>query len=295
MDFYIIGGASAVAIAFVYMMFDIFNRRNVPEIFAYATLAYSIAFMLWAGWGNPQTLEVGGAIGLAIMSLGYLIYKAGQLGLADVFEFAALSMLLVGQPLPLLAGIPQFGMPFAASLLINTGIIALVLVPIYYIPKALGLYKRRGMGIGQAIDRTAITRFIAVAASYSVFGIALTYLFPASWYGILLLAALILGSSLTTLFERPITMSMTRTVGVSGLEEGDIIAFNLMSKASISASRARISSFERLVTKQLIAEMRAKKIRTKFPVYKNAIPLALPIFLAVVAALLFGNLILLII
>ena len=57
----------------------------------------------------------------------------------------------------------------------------------------------------------------------------------------------------------------------------------------------KIKGFDHLVTLRIIKEMSNKKIKLKFPVYRKAMPLALPIFIAVLISILFGNLILIII
>ncbi len=53
--------------------------------------------------------------------------------------------------------------------------------------------------------------------------------------------------------------------------------------------------FDRLVTPGIIGLMKKKGVRTKFPVYRKAMPLALPIFAGVIISLLIGNIIFLII
>ena len=78
-------------------------------------------------------------------------------------------------------------------------------------------------------------------------------------------------------------------------EDGDIIAFNLMKKKDISAYKKAIRGFDRLITNRIIDRMRAKHIRAKFPVYRQAMPLALPILLGAIISLLVGNVLLLII
>lgn len=141
MQLYILRIVSVVAIALVYMLFDVLNKRNVPSLFAYATLAYGI--LLTILYLDATTILVSTGIALVVLGVGYLIYRIGQLGAADVIEFAALSLIMPIQLTPLIAsGVNQFQLPFMLSLLLNTGIVALILVPIYYLPKAMQSLKK---------------------------------------------------------------------------------------------------------------------------------------------------------
>jgi Flp pilus assembly protein protease CpaA len=283
MDLLFVRIASAVIIAVAYMLFDLFNKRNVPDLFAYATLGYGAVLTLL--YLNAATILTSAAIALVVLGVGYIIYKAGMLGAADVIEFAALSLIIPIQANPLLIpGLPQFGIPFIISIMIGTGLCALVIVPLYYIPKAVHAGKRMKISAADALKAAAIS------AAYLLFMICLRETTGITLHGAAILGVLLLGSAAITLFEEPITREMVRYTSVGGFEEGDLIALNLMSTQDIEAAKKQTKGFSRLVTMKLIKEMRAKRISKKFPVYKDALPLALPIFIGVVISLLFGNL-----
>lgn len=287
---YLLRIASALTIAFAYMLFDIFNKRNVPDVFAYATLAYAFVVGLFAGSFMAVIESILAAV--AVLGFGYFVYKIGQLGAADAIELAAISLLIFAPPIPiLLTGISQLGVPLIVSLLLNTGLVAVLFVSLYYIPLAV---KKLGPKILKQIEQKDILRFVIIAVSYSLFLIFLIYFFDIGTYGTIVILLALAGSSLLILFEKPITYTMIDMVGVDRFDEGDIIAFNLMSQKEISSAKKEIASFDRLVTRALIEEMKHKKIKEKFPVYKRAVPLALPIFAALVVTLLFGNLMLLV-
>jgi Flp pilus assembly protein protease CpaA len=274
--------ASAVIVAAAYMLFDIFNKRNVPGVFAYVTLGYGAALTLL--YFSMPAILTSTAIALIVLGIGYLVYKAGQIGAADVIELAALSLIIPIQPMPLLMGnLAQFGIPFVVSVMIGSGIAALVIVPLYYLPKA------RLTHISLRVGRANALKAAAIAGAYLLFVAALEETAGISLQGLVILAVLLVGSAVITLFESPITSVMVRYAPVGMFDEGDLIAFNLMSRRDIEATRKRVKRFDRLVTPQLIKEMRAKHIRKKFPVYKEALPLALPIFIGVVLSLAFGN------
>ena len=282
MDLLLIRIVSVVLIAAAYMLFDIFNRRNVPEIFAFATLGYGAVLTLL--YLNTATILTSTAIALIVLGIGYLVYRAGQLGAADVIEFASLSLIIPIQPMPLLMGnLLQFGMPFVVSIMIGAGIAALVIVPLYYIPKA-----RRANRFLQVSRRSAL-KAATIAGAYLMFMVVIEETMGITLRGWVILAVLFMGSAIITLFEDPITSAMVRYTPVGGFDEGDLIALNLMSRRDIEATRKRVKCFNRLVTSELIEEMHAKHIKRKFPVYKEALPLALPIFIGVAISLLFGD------
>lgn len=290
MQLYFVRIASLVVIALAYMLFDVFQKRNVPAVFAYGSLVY--ATMLTILYFDINTMIISGAIALVVLGLGYLVYKIGQLGLADVIEFAALSLIMPIQGATLLAtNSVQFGLPFILSLLINTGIAAIIIVPIYYLPKAKAKLKKplssfitKREAFIAFILGVAYVAFIAFAIIVARVGLA----------GIILLLVMLASSCIIMLFSVPITYSMVEYVPVGKFDEGDIMAFNLMDSKTLGRLRKRIKGFDRLLTKELINRMRREKIKEKLPVYKEALPFALPIFIAVIASIVIGNLLFLI-
>ncbi len=288
MQLYLIRIASLVAIALAYMLFDLFNKRNVPSIFAYATLAYG--FVLTILYLDIHTILISSAIALVVLGVGYIIYKIGQLGAADVIEFAALSLIMPIQGVPLIAGAAnQFGLPLMLSLLLNAGIAAVIIVPIYYLPKAKNKLKKP---LGSFITRQGIFKAVLIAVAYAAFIAFAALVVHMSYIGIGIFLLLLASSCAIILFAVPITQSMVDYVTVAKFEEGDIIAFNLMGQKEIKSIRSKIGSFDRLITKGLIKRMREKGINDKLPVYKEAMPFALPIFIGLIISILLGNILL---
>ncbi len=286
MQLYMIRVLSLIAIALVYMVFDVFNRRNVPAVFAYATLAFG--FVLTLLYFNFGTITESIALSLIIGGVGYVFYKIGQLGAADVIEFVALSLIMPLQQFPLLVtSASQFNIPFIVSLVINTGIIALVIVPIYYIPKAKAKLKRPLLSFVKSNNIIIATILAIVYTAFILFTILVIGL---NYIGISVLVLMMVSSFFVMLFSVPITYSMVEYVGIKEFDEGDIIAVNLMSEKSTEAIKKKIKGFDRLLTANIIKKMRKLKTKEKFPVYKEALPFAFPIFLALIITLLFGNL-----
>ncbi len=282
---------SVVVIAIVYMLYDLFNRRNVPSIVVYATLAYGIILTLL--YLDVIDIVVSLLIAVAVLAIGYLIYRIGQLGFADVAELAALSMMLPMQNVPVLINVLQYNLPFIASVVINSGIAVLIIVPLYYIP--LAARKFGSKRLDSMLPRGNWVKVGMITVVYALFLAFLVYFTGTGWPGIALITVMMAGSALLLFFEKPITNVMVRYVGLKGMEEGDIIATNLMSKRELANAKRRVPGFERLVTAKLMATMRRKRFGSRLPVYKNAMPFAVAIFVGAVLALLFGNLLLYII
>ncbi len=295
MEVYLLRVYSLVAIALAYMLFDVFNKRNVPSYFVYATLAYGA--LLTVLYFNLYAIGFSALIAVVVLALGYIVYRAGQLGAADVIELAALSLILPLQKLPYLVGIPQLNLPFAVSLIINSGIAALVIVPIYYIPKA---FSRRGKRsrmnfVDSAITKKNMFKAVMVTVAYLALLLLVVFEFGADNLGSALILVLLLGSVGVILFEDPITSLMVERVSVDKFEPGDIIAINMMTKKEVLEIRRRFKGFGGLITDETIKRFKEKRFRKKLPVYKRAIPFAVPIFIGVWISLFLGNLILLLI
>ena len=272
---------AVLVIAFAYAIFDVFNKRNVPNVFVYSALGASILLALTYGYSG---IAVNFLLALIIGGAGYVIYRAGLWGAGDFFELATISLIIPIQPAPYLSALSQFGMPFILSVFIFTGLAAVWMVPIYYL-----LIKKRPKVRG-GIDELNLTAAFVLLALYIVLYAFTFLLFGFSWNRLILILAVSIPSSIMLVYEQRITNNMTRWVYPKQLEDGDIIAMNMMDKKEIAYFKKKDRQFGRLATKELIARFR--NVRKKLPVYKDAAPLAFFIFIGVVLSLLLGNIIL---
>jgi hypothetical protein len=286
LQLYLVRIASLIVIALVYMLFDVLNKRNVPAVFAYATLIYGFALTLL--YFNLTLILESSAISLVILGAGYIFYKIGQLGGADVIELAALSLILPILQFPVLVSGPlQLQLPFIISLAINTGIVALIIVPLYYLPKAKKKLKKP---LFSYVERKNVFLGVMLAIVYVAFISFAVLVVGINYIGIIVLTLMLISSFLVMIFSIPITYSMVEYVGVNNFDEGDIVAVNLMDEKSLSALRKKVKGFDKLLTANVIKDMKKSKIKEKLPVYKEAMPFALPIFIAVILCLIVGNL-----
>ena len=283
--------ASAAAIALVYMLFDVFNHRNVPSAFAYGSLAYGLALTLL--YLNAGTILTSLGIAAVVLGVGYAAYRIGQVGAADVIEIAALSMILPVQVLPrLLPFTGQLGLPFIAGVLINTGIFAMVMVPLYYIPIAM---KRLRRPLASYVGGRNAAMAAVMLLAYASFILFAEFTVGISAAGIIVLALMAVSSASVMLLAVPITLSMVRYVTPREMDEGDIVAVNLLDAGRLRRLKGSVDGFDRLLNRRALESLRKGRPKEKLPVYKDAMPLALPIFAAVIAAMLAGNILLLVI
>ena len=274
-----------VIITLAYALFDIFNKRNVPNLFAYATIAVGVLVALTYGAG---TAAYGFLIAIIAAALGYLAYRAGFLGGGDVFEFTFIGLVLPMQAMPLLASIPQFGLPFLLSVFIATGYVTIIFTPLYYIIKG-----KRKLGHKKLeVDRNKAIAGFVILVIYAGMILLTNYKIHYSLLGMAILLLAAVPSAAILIYEKYIYEGMILSVYPSKLEEGDMIATNLMSKDDIAYFRERSRHFGRLVDKKVLAKI--KGARRKLPVYKNAIPLALFVFIGVAVSLAVGNILLLV-
>ena len=286
MDLTILRVASFVVIAFVYMLFDVLNKRNIPNIFAYGALAYGLILTIL--YFNVMTIVVSLAIAAVIGALGYVVYKIGQIGAGDIFEFATLSLIFPFQTYTFFhTAFAVLNIPTIVAVLINTGIAAMIMVPLYYIPRAKLVLKKPIM---DHLEEGTLVKSLAVGMTYIAF-VCFLYYIGMNAIGLAVVALLGLGSFSTMLFQKPMTESMIENLTWKEMEPEDMIAFNVMNKSEINRVKSHIKSFDRLVTRKMLDEMKARKFEDKLPVYRKAVPFALPIFVGTLATILVGNVI----
>ncbi len=265
-----------LAFAFLYAYFDVFNKRNIPDKVVYLSLAVGIISTILY---PLKVAEISFLLALFVGSLGYILYKAGMLGLGDGLELTFISLVLPVQPTPLFnMGLSQLNMPFVLSVFISSGIVTIIAVPIYYII--------RGDKIN--LKPSNIIKASIVFTSYMVLLLFVYLLFGLRIDATIFIMLMAIFSTIIFLFENSINESMVEWIYPKYLEEDDIIATNLMSKKEIDFFKSKFNEFGRLATKKQINAL--KNVKKKLPVYRKAIPFAVFILAGVIVSLLFGDL-----
>ncbi len=278
--------AILVIVALVYGLFDVFNKREVPNLFAYASVIVGIVVVATY---PLSTITVGVLIAICIAAAGYILYKKGVLGAGDVFELVALTLILPLQPATMFGAAQLVAFPFVLSVFIASGYVSVLLIIVYY----LFFAPRSPLERGFKIERKKLLIALALIALYFGLIVMINLAGQITLSGVILLLLIAIPSGILLVFERLINYRMISLVYPKTMTDGDMIATNLMSSADLKYFSGRSKRFGRLVTKGLVADLKTE--RKKVPVYRNAAPLAAFIFFGVIVSLLFGNLIFLII
>lgn len=280
--------ALVLVIAFVYSLFDLYNKRNVWNSFAYLSVLVGFVVTLTL---NQQTMLYSILLAIAIAAISYLLFKIGWLGSGDGFEFVALSLLVPIQPQPIFQFVlSQLNLPFMLSAFIATGVVAIIVAPLYYLllvrrSAAVNIFER---GRDNSVARAAI-----LVISYLVLFLLVVYVSGFRLISLLLVTTIVIPSAITALFETEIMLRMIESVYPKELEVGDIIAVNLMKQKDIAYYQKKSKDFGRLVTEKLLRDI--EKLNVKLPVYKKALPLAPLTFIGVLISFAFGNILLILI
>ncbi len=278
--------AVLLVVAAVYALFDVFNKRNIPDFVVYATIVIGIAVavlysysLIWVDFG------IAAIVGL----IGFVIYRAGFLGGGDVLELVFISLVLPIQGAPHYSGVNQLGIPFVLSVIVGAGYTASLFIPIYYL-----LVKKilAGKPLTKPSKR-ALTLGGMMLLAYIAFGGVFLYISNLGWVAVALVLILAIASSASLMFEFDIYSEMTSMIYPSKLESGDMVALNLMKERDIEYFKKKYSGFGRLVTSNAIS--RLKGVKKRLPVYSDSVPFSLFILFGVIISLAVGNLILIIV
>ncbi len=275
--------ALLLAVTLVYALFDVFNKRNIPDKVVYTTLVIGIVVAVLF---NYSVILLDFAIAAIVALLGFIVYRSGYLGGGDVLELVFIALVLPIQVSSYLNGMPQLNIPFIVSVIIGAGYTAALFIPIYYI-----LYKRilAGKRLSRPRGRNMLLGAVLLV-TYAMFAFAFSYLSDMGIIAAVIIMSLAVASCVSIVFEHDIYREMTNMIYPKALEEGDMIAVNIMSQEDLGYFRKAYPAFGRLATAYSISKM--KGIKRKLPVYRNSVPFSLFIFLGVVISLSLGNLVL---
>ncbi|MEM4348433.1 MAG: hypothetical protein QXN37_02585 [Candidatus Anstonellaceae archaeon] len=257
--------------------FDLFNNKWVPNNLVYAFLAAAI-FLNFIFF-SPATFHAF-AFGAAIFALSFLLYKAGQIGGADMFVLSAIAIALPYAPQPFFAEGKTAPYPFIISVLVPASIFFILHMLLRFLPYVTELAKKGKITF-------SLEKFVGLAAlslSFAAFNIAL-FMLPGriSQAFILLIAFLFVSLLFFSFFKKEIKEAMAQRVKVSLLQEEDVLALELMNQQLV-----RKLSLKPVITKEQIAKLKAARIREVI-VYTK-MPFFLPhLLLGLLFALLFGD------
>ncbi len=251
--------------------FDIFNKKNIPDMLLYSFLfiAIIITFLDF----NPilLTYAFGGALIIGIT--GYILYQMGQLGGADVFILCSLSLLLPVQP-EMLGKNGVMNLPFIFSILSIAGIFFIFYVLIKFTPIVL---KRK-----EKVDKKRIIYSIPLILIFLIF----IFLFIEqiiSIYYLILIAFLVCVSIYFSIFKERFMRSLIEEIPLSKIENEDVIAIEYMDEKLVKKY-----NIPKVISEKDLKRLKNIKI-SKYPVYTK-LPMFVPfILIGLLVALYFGD------
>lgn len=228
--------------------YDVFNKKNVPDIFLYGFLA--VAFLLNLVLYDTDLFWFSIAITVFISAIGYLFYRVGQLGGADVFVLAAIMLLL---PIhPSFSSMP-FNIPFVFSVIIFSGVIFALYMMVYF-----------GLKLMQTEAKPNLT-YLLMLIPYALFAYVYmgSFLFSPVYFAFITIS--LFAIIILMMFKESINKMLAEELPIAQLQEEDVLALELMNKDMIE--RYKLS---RLMTKKEIDRLKKTKLEevwvyTKLP------------------------------
>jgi len=261
--------------------YDLFNRRNVPAYVTYGLVALGILFTLASL--NASVIAQNFAVAIAIFALGYLLYRAGQIGGADVLVFVSIALLLPEGPQPILSSVKlPFNYPFVLSVFLLSGVLGVFGIFIKYVPRTLYDAMK---GEEVKLNTRQVLQSILLLFIYAIFIYYMNTLAPLPQ--LLLFIFMVVVVCATILFSLKDHISdryLIQMVSVREIDEEDILAVEKMDPKVVKRY-----GLDRLLTMEQIGKLRKMGKGKKFPVYTN-MPVFMPyVLISLVAALLFGD------
>ncbi|MFH0884918.1 MAG: prepilin peptidase [Candidatus Micrarchaeota archaeon] len=264
------GEAVRIILAFlgtsVTAYYDVFNKKNIPDQLLFAFLA--IAFIVNLVFYDATLFMFSIGITVFLSAIGYLFYRVGQLGGADLFVLAAIMLLL---PIhPSYSGLP-FNLPFIFSVFIFSGILFALYVLLYF-----------GFKLTQVEAKPKLL-YALVLIPYALFAYFFinSFLFSPVFFAFVTIS--IFATVFFMMFRDTLNQMLAEELPVSQLEPEDVLALEVMNKDMIERYK-----IPRLMNKDEIARLKKTKVGEVW-VYTKLPPFVPFILLGMVLAMLFAK------
>ena len=246
--------------------FDVFNNRNIPNLYLYAFLA--VALLSNVVFYDADVFIYAILLAAIVFFAGFLLYRTGQLGGADVFVLASITLLLPISPSYI--KIP-FNFPFIFSVLLFGGVAFSVF--------AIGFFAKRLKG------RKARPNFfyLILLIPYFLFAyifISAPFFSPAYFF---IASILLLSTIFFLMFREPINESMTERVLLRKTGDEEVLAREKMGE---TMKKLKIGPVLGQKERKALERAAVKHIW----IYSQLPPFLPFVFVGMVLALFFGDL-----
>jgi hypothetical protein len=251
--------------------YDLFNKKNIPDVFLYAFLGVSL--LINAFFYEQTLFWFSLAVAAFFSAVGYLFYRVGQLGGADVFVLASVMLLL---PIhPSFIGM-SFNLPFVFSLIIFSGVAFALYVMLFF-----------GWKLMKTEAKPKLF-YLLLFIPYLLFAYVYINSFLFSPVYFIFITLLLFAVIFFMMFKESLNMLLAEELPVSQLETEDVLALEVMNKDLIERYK-----LQRLVTKEELARIRKTKI-TDLWVYTKLPPFIPFILIGMILSMFFAKNLLLI-
>ncbi len=248
-----------LAVAFVGVAlatyFDLFNKRNVPNSLLYGFLA--IAFVVDLALFQQDIFVFSVALALFFAAIGYVFYRFGQLGGADVFIIASVILLLPFHPS--FVSLP-FNLPYIFSVMVFAGIAFALYVVCYF-----GLKLRDAGAHPKRMYALLIIPYLLFAFVY-----VNSIIFSPMYF--IFVSILMLATIFFMAYKEDINLLLAERMSPAELEDEDVLALEMMDQDTVKKY-----GLKRLATKSEIERMSKLQLAEVW-VYSKMPPF-LPFFL----------------
>jgi len=228
--------------------FDVFNKKNVPNMLLYAFLGIAIITDLI--FFDQTIFLFSASIAIMLSLIGYVFYRVGQIGGADVFVMASIALLL---PIhPSFVALP-FNLPFVFSLLIFAGIAFALYIMIYF-----------GYKLTQFDSKPKILYSLMIIP-YLLFAYAYINSFIFSWTYFIFLTIMLFATIFFMMFKDSLIRVLSDELPLSQVQSEDVLALEIMNKDLVERYK-----IPRLMTEKELERLKATKVKevwvyTKLP------------------------------
>lgn len=250
--------------------FDIFNKRNISTNLLYGFML--ISFALNIIFYNENIFIFSLLISIPIALFGYLFYKMGQIGGADV-----LVLLSINFAVPIHPSISQltFNFPFIASLFVFSGVVFALYFLISFVVKLhKSVAKPNMLPFLSFIPYLILAYFYINSPIYS----PVYFLF---------ITIMLLSSIFFLAYKNDIYKLQSQKIPIKDVDEEDVLAIELMESDFIKKY-----NLKRLITKSELERIKKLKIR-ELLVYTKLPPFLPFLFIGFIIALFFSKYLLL--
>ena len=251
--------------------FDLFNNKNIPDYFLYGFLA--VAFVVNAIFYQEDLFIFSILVAVFISAIGYVFYRLGQIGGADLFVLASVMLLLPITPSFVTMPIT---MPFIFPVLIFGGVLFAAYTMINFGIKLLKKQENHPKWL-----------FLLLIIPYLVFSYVYVSSMLFSPLYLLILTVLFIAIIFFMVFRDDLMGLLAEKMQVNQLEEEDVLALELMDKEVVKKY-----DLKRLATKKEIERMQELGVEevmvyTQMPPFIPFILVGMALALALGGSLLF--------